>query len=183
MFSYYPRPTDWRQPVGRALYYGTKFIRIESDSLKKFLVSYYPRPTDWRQPVGRALYYGTKFIRIESDSLKKFLVSYYPRPTDWRQPVGRALYYGTKYFKKNCFLSSVIDHRSSTIAHRLYLINPLALIVKIFTAIASKITPKNLRIASIPPGPRVLSMLFSNFRTMNTNTRLMRMAINTVDSG
>jgi hypothetical protein len=39
-----------------------------------------------------------------------------------------------------------------------YLISPGALLVKIFTAMASNITPKNLRITSIPPEPNMRSI-------------------------
>jgi hypothetical protein len=36
--------------------------------------------------------------------------------------------------------------------------SPCTLLLNIFTAMASKITPKNLRTATIPPGPSILSM-------------------------
>src|SRR5665213_3827319 len=39
-----------------------------------------------------------------------------------------------------------------------YLISPGTLLVKIFTAMASNITPKNLRITSIPPVPSIRSI-------------------------
>jgi hypothetical protein len=47
-----------------------------------------------------------------------------------------------------------------------YLMSPGTLLLKIFTAIASKITPKNLRTAIIPPGPRAFSIKFRDFRTI-----------------
>ena len=59
-----------------------------------------------------------------------------------------------------------------------YFINPGALLAKIFTAMASNITPKNFRIAINPAGPNNLSKKLSDFKTANTITRLINMAIN-----
>ena len=48
----------------------------------------------------------------------------------------------------------------------IYLINPLALVANTFTAMASKITPKNFRTASNPAFPRALSIRFSDLSTI-----------------
>ena len=46
-----------------------------------------------------------------------------------------------------------------------YFINPGTLLLNIFIAMASNITPKNLRMATIPPGPSIRSIRSSDFRT------------------
>src|SRR5664279_618335 len=58
-----------------------------------------------------------------------------------------------------------------------YLINPGTLLLKILMAMASNITPKNLRMATIPPGPKIRSIKSRDFNTINTITRLTTMAI------
>jgi len=63
-----------------------------------------------------------------------------------------------------------------------YLINPGALVAKIFTAMASNITPKNLRTAIKPVGPNYLAIAPKDFKTINTITRLTRMAERSVIS-
>ena len=47
-----------------------------------------------------------------------------------------------------------------------YFIKPGTLLLKIFMAMASNITPKNLRIATIPPGPRIRSIKSRDFNTI-----------------
>ena len=54
-----------------------------------------------------------------------------------------------------------------------YLPNAAILVLKIFTAIAISITPKNLRTASKPASPSIRSISFSDFNTMYTTTRLI----------
>ena len=60
-----------------------------------------------------------------------------------------------------------------------HLISPAALVVKIFTAMASKTTPKNLRTAIKPAGPSMRSMNFKDFNTSSTISRLARIASST----
>jgi hypothetical protein len=60
-----------------------------------------------------------------------------------------------------------------------YLISPWAFVAKIFTAMASKTTPKNFRTAIKPAGPKIRSINRSDFNTTNTKTRLMMMASST----
>lgn len=57
----------------------------------------------------------------------------------------------------------------------LYFINPPTLLVNIFTAMASKTTPKNLRTAVNPAGPNKRAICLSDFKTAYTITRLMSM--------
>ena len=55
-----------------------------------------------------------------------------------------------------------------------YLINPGTLLLKIFTAMASNITPKNLRMATIPPGPRIRSIKFNDFKTIKYDYKIYK---------
>ena len=48
---------------------------------------------------------------------------------------------------------------------KIYLFKAPILLEKIFTAIASKITPKNLRTANSPPGPNMRSIKLRDFKT------------------
>jgi hypothetical protein len=45
-----------------------------------------------------------------------------------------------------------------------YLPNELILVLKIFTAMAKSITPKNLRTANSPALPKAFSIIFSDFK-------------------
>ncbi|GAA4727414.1 recombinase family protein [Flavisolibacter ginsenosidimutans] len=56
-----------------------------------------------------------------------------------------------------------------------YFISPCALNAKIFTAMASNITPKNFRTAINPAGPKALSIRPIDFNTIKIKTRLARM--------
>ena len=56
-----------------------------------------------------------------------------------------------------------------------------ALKAKIFTAMASNITPKNFRMAINPAGPRALSIIRNDFNTMKIKTRLVRIAKSITD--
>lgn len=54
----------------------------------------------------------------------------------------------------------------SAIESTAYFISPCALVAKIFTAMASKTTPKNFRTAINPAGPKIRSIKRSDFNTM-----------------
>src|SRR5882757_8087974 len=62
----------------------------------------------------------------------------------------------------------------------LYFNSSLKLLLNIFTAMASKMTPKNLRMAIIPAGPRIFSMRSRDLRTIKMINRLIRIASRTV---
>jgi hypothetical protein len=53
--------------------------------------------------------------------------------------------------------------------------NPCKLVLKIFTAIARRMTPKNFRIAIIPAAPIMRSMRPIDFSTMKITNRLIKM--------
>lgn len=60
-----------------------------------------------------------------------------------------------------------LDHNGLTLFYwmTIYFLSAAILLEKIFTAIANKITPKNLRTAKRPPGPSIRSMKFNDFNT------------------
>ena len=58
----------------------------------------------------------------------------------------------------------------------IHLINPAAFVAKTFTAIASRITPKNFRTAINPDMPRTFSIQFRERITRKITIRLARMA-------
>jgi len=58
---------------------------------------------------------------------------------------------------------------------KIYLFKAPILLEKILTAIANKITPKNLRTARRPPGPSMRSIKLSDFKTMKTIIKLTKM--------
>jgi hypothetical protein len=92
-----------------------------------------------------------------------------------------------RYGKCGNALTSVFSHKElsgelryfhiphiSTLSH--YLISPGAFVAKIFTAMASNITPKNFRMAIKPAGPSNFSKKLSDFNTMNTTRRFISIA-------
>ena len=72
-----------------------------------------------------------------------------------RRPLYYPLYYGTGGFC-SCLGWGPDGKRDGKAKN--YFNNPLRLVLNILTAIASRITPKNLRMAIIPAGPSILSM-------------------------
>jgi len=58
-----------------------------------------------------------------------------------------------------------------------YFPNACILVPNIFTAIASNITPKNFLITTIPFGPSIFSIHFSDFNTKKITMQLMSMPI------
>jgi len=66
------------------------------------------------------------------------------------------------------FLVSCLRLKTSNLERQTsnYLINPAALLANIFTAIASKITPKNFLTANKPALPKAFSIRFNERKTI-----------------
>jgi hypothetical protein len=61
-----------------------------------------------------------------------------------------------------------------------YFNNPLRFVLNILTAIASRITPKNFRMAIIPAGPSMRSIKSMDFRTIKIKRRFKKIPSKTV---